>query len=205
MPVKPAEAIDLVGRPASAAALLHPLRRRILEALRTPDSASGLGRRLGLPRQKLNYHLRLLEKASLVEMVEERRRGNCVERVLRTTAGHFIIDPAALGSLAADPDRIPDKLSATYLLALAARTIQDLAVLREQAANAGKRLSTFSLSTEIRFASSERRNAFAGELAAAVATLVEKYHDGSAEGGRLFRLVAGAYPEVRHRTDEGEG
>ena len=39
----------------------HPLRLKLLEQLIEPDSAGGLARRLGVPRQVLNYHLRELE------------------------------------------------------------------------------------------------------------------------------------------------
>ena len=44
-----------------------------------------MGRDLGLSRQKVNYHLRALEDAGLVEHVEDRRRGNCTERIVRAT------------------------------------------------------------------------------------------------------------------------
>src|SRR5262250_3074362 len=56
---------------------------RILEQLAEPDSAAGVARRLKLPRQQISYHLRELEHAGLVELVEERRKGNCLERVVR--------------------------------------------------------------------------------------------------------------------------
>lgn len=192
----PNAAVNLVDRPGSATALLNPLRRRILEALREPDSASGLGRRLGLPRQKLNYHLRELEKASLVEMVEERRKGNCTERILRSRADYYVIDPSALGSLSADPAAIGDRFSIPYLVAVAARAIQDLAVLSQRARKLGRSIATLSLDTEIRFASAAERNAFAGELATEVARLVEKYHRADAPEGRTFRLFAGVHPRV---------
>jgi DNA-binding transcriptional ArsR family regulator len=69
-----------------ATVLLNPLRLRILRELREPDSASGLSRKIGMPRQKLNYHLRELESAGFLQLVEERRKGNCTERVLRASA-----------------------------------------------------------------------------------------------------------------------
>ena len=61
-------------------------RLRLVRELVEPDSAAGLAKRLGLPRQRLNYHLRELEAAGLLELVEERRRGNCVERIVRAVA-----------------------------------------------------------------------------------------------------------------------
>src|SRR5262245_46494600 len=185
--------IDGAGR---AAALLHPLRRRLLESLREPDSASGLSRRLGIPRQKINYHLRELESEKLVELVEERKKGNCTERIVRATARSYLISPAALGGLAADPDQIEDRFSASYLLAVAGRAIADLTDLQPRAEAAGKKLPTLTLQTEIRFASPAARAEFSEELASAIAKLVARHHDEKAPGGRLFRFFIGSYPAV---------
>ncbi len=186
--------LDLIQDARRAAALLDPLRLRLLEELREADSASGLARRLRLPRQKINYHLRELEKKRLVELVGERRRGNCVERMLRATAHTYLISPAALGSLAVDPEKIQDRFSSTYLVALAARAIREVAGLRQRADQAGKRLATLSLEADVRFASAAERNAFAEELSGHLARLVDKYHDEKSPGGRPFRFFVGGYP-----------
>ncbi|HKO58812.1 MAG TPA: helix-turn-helix domain-containing protein [Thermoanaerobaculia bacterium] len=186
-----------IAAPARAAALLKPMRMQILDALREPGSASTVARQLGIARQKINYHLRELEKAGFIEEVEERRTGNCIERIVRAKATHYLIDPEVLGSLAADPDAIQDHFSSTYLVALAAQAIRDLGALREKADAAKKRIATFSLQSDVRFANAADRHAFAEELANAVARLVAKYHDDEAEGGRNFRLFLGAYPARR--------
>lgn len=199
----PAEAaLDLIQNPGRAAALLHPLRLRLLEQLHEPDSASGLARRLRLPRQKVNYHLRELEKEKLVELVEERRKGNCTERVVRATARYYVINPAALGGLAADPEQLQDRFSSAYLVAVAARAIGDLATLRQRAAKAGKSLATFTLQTDVRFASAANRHAFTEELSNAVARLVAKYHDEKAAGGRRFKFILGAYPAITKKEEK---
>ncbi|HET9314209.1 MAG TPA: ArsR family transcriptional regulator, partial [Vicinamibacteria bacterium] len=110
----------------------------------------------------------------------------------------------ALATLAADPGAARDPFSSRYLVATAARTIRELAVLRERADKAGKSLPTFTLQSEIRFANAPDRNRFAEELANAVARLVEKYHDESAEGGRRFRLLLGMHPALAKATKTGE-
>ena len=189
--------IHLIETRQAAAAVLHPIRGRILEELGEPDSAAGVARRLEIPRQKVNYHLRQLENEKLVELVEERRKGNCTERVVRASARSYLISPTALGSLAADPEKVRDRFSASYLMALAARTLRDLAKLRRRAGKAGKRLPTFSLQTEIRFAGADQQNAFAEELATRVAELSAKYHDETAGDGRTFRLLVGSYPKPK--------
>lgn len=191
------QSMDMVAGAERAAVLLKPMRMQILDALREPGSASTVARQLGMARQKVNYHLRELEKAGFLEEVEERRAGNCIERIVRAKATHYLIDPEVLGSLGADPDAIQDRFSSTYLVALAAQAIRDLGALREKAAAAKKRIATFSLQTDVRFATAADRQAFAEELANTVARLVAKYHDDDAEGGRNFRLILGAYPARR--------
>lgn len=204
MPAQPT--VDIIADTERASALLHPLRLKILEGLEEPDSAAGLARRLDLPRQKVNYHLRALEAEGLVEQVEERRRGNCVERVMRRAAPAFLIDPALLGRVAVEPEDFEDRFSTTYLLAVAARAIRELAVLRSHADAAGKRLATLTLQSEVRFASAQQRTAFAEELQESLRRLIEKYHDDRAPRGRPFRLLVGAYPAPERRAeDDGEG
>lgn len=186
--------MELVDESGRAAALLNPMRLRILDALREPGSASGVARQLGLPRQKVNYHLRELEKAGFLEEVEERRAGNCIERIVRATATHYLINPEVLGSLAADGAAVEDRFSSAYLIALAAGAIRDVAAAQQKAAKAKKRVATFALQTDVRFATAEERRAFAEELANCVARLVAKYHDDETPNGRRFRFLIGGYP-----------
>jgi DNA-binding transcriptional ArsR family regulator len=187
--------LAIIRDPDAALALLDPERRRLAEALaEAPDSASGLARRLGEKRQRLNYHLRVLEEAGLVEVVEERRSGSRSERVLRLSARRFVLDPAAAGAVApADPVDGGDRFSAGYLVALAARAIRELADLLERASRSGTRLATASLNTRVRVATPARFEAFVGDLTQAVAEVVARHHEEQGEG-RWFRVVAGAYP-----------
>ena len=186
--------LDVVRSPESAAALLDPTRQQLLHQLREPDSATGLARRLKLPRQRINYHLKVLEGAGLVELVEERRKGNCLERVVRATARAFVISPEALGELGSSPEAAADRLSSAYLIAAAGRTIRELGILQDRARREGKRVATLTLDTDIRFASAEARSRFAEELAEAVARIAAKYNDDRTPGGRRFRVLAAVHP-----------
>jgi DNA-binding transcriptional ArsR family regulator len=196
--------IAVIDDAAAAEASLDPIRVRLLAELTEPASATMLAATLDLPRQKVNYHLRALERHGLVELVEERRKGNVTERMMRATAASYVISPAALGRVQPDPARAPDQLSARWLLALAARLVRDVGVLLSGAAKAGKRLPTFALDGEVRFASAADRAAFAAELAASVAALVGKYHDEHAKGGRSYRLVAALHPHIDLDPTTGE-
>lgn len=177
-----------------AAALLQRTRRQILENLSEPDSAAGLARKLGVPRQRLNYHLRELEREKLVECVEERRKGNCVERLMRATARSFVISPEAVGALGDTPETARDRFSAGYLVNAVAKTIREVASLDARARREGKRLATLTIETSVRFSSADARAAFSEELAHTVAALVAKYHDEHSEGGRSFRLMTTIHP-----------
>lgn len=195
--MSPVQELAVIADPAVAGVTLDPVRARLLAELAEPGSASGLAARVGLSRQKVNYHLRTLEEHGLVELVEERRRGNMTERMLRATAASYVISPAALGAVAPDPERAPDRLSARWLVALAARTVRDVGELLAGAARARKPLATFAIDGEVRFAGAADRAAFAEELAAAVTALVGKYHDETAPGGRPHRVVVAVHPSVR--------
>jgi DNA-binding transcriptional ArsR family regulator len=186
--------VRTVRDPEEAVALLQRLRIRIVDLLREPDTAASVARRLDMPRQLVNYHVRQLELHGLVELLEERSQGTRTERVLRAAARSFLIAPDALGALAADPARVRDRLSAAYLLATAGKVIRDLGSVLARADAARKRVATLTLSSRVRFRSAEERASFAEELTAAVAQLVAKYHDESAAGGRRFELMVGVYP-----------
>ncbi len=188
--------VGLVEGTDQAATLLHPVRIQLLERFRDPASAAEVARDLELPRQRVGHHVRLLREHGLLEPVGERRKGNFVEQLLQTTARAYVIVPQALGGLASSPEEIRDRFSSEYLVALAARTLRDLATLRRRADRSGKRLATLSLETEVRFASPAEQTAFAEELSAALEGLVSKYHAAAETPGRSFRFNLCGYPSL---------
>ena len=188
--------VTVIDDAAAAASSLDPIRSRLLAELAEPASATMLAARVGLARQKVNYHLRELELHGLVELVEERRKGNVTERMLRATAASYVISPQALTVMQPDPDRAPDRLSGRWLLALAARMVREVGELLSGASRAGKPLATFAIDTEVRFASAADRAAFAEELSGAVTALVSRYHDENAPGGRSHRFVVAVHPST---------
>ncbi|MCW2885894.1 MAG: hypothetical protein QOE54_2567 [Streptosporangiaceae bacterium] len=196
--------VAVIEDAAAAAVSLAPMRARLLAELAEPASATMLAARVGLARQKVNYHLRALERHGLVELVEERRKGNVTERMMRATAASYVISPSALAAVQPDPARSPDQLSARWLLAVAARLVRDVGALITGAAQARKRVATFAMDGQVRFASASDRAAFAQELAETVSALVSKYHDETAEGGREHRVVVAVHPSVTNKTVEAK-
>lgn len=186
--------VHVIDDPAAATVALTPTRSRLLAELAAPASAATLATRVGLARQKVNYHLHALEAHGLVRLAEERRWGGLTERLLVATAASYVVSPSALGPVAVDPDGQVDRLSAGYLIALGARIIREVGDLVRRATEAGKRLATLAVDTEVCFRSPSDRAAFSSELTEAIAQLVSKYHDDSAPGGRAHRLVVVAHP-----------
>ena len=168
---------------------LTSLRREVLEALREPGSASTLAPRLGESRQRINYHLRELEKAGLVELVEERPRRGFTERVVRATARAVLVEPEVVGDLATATQ---DRFAADMLIAASTRTVQHVAEMREKAQLAGKRLVTFTIEADVGFETAADIERFVGELADRVAELAAKYE--SPRARRRYRVVAGGHP-----------
>ena len=194
--------VEVLREPERVAVLMDPARRPLIEALlERPDSAVGLARRLGDTRQRLNYHLRLLEEAGLVELVEERQRRGVRERILGVVS-RFVVDPGTLGRLAAEPMAGADRFSASYLIALASRAIRELASLLDRSRASGKRLATGGMSVEVRLSRPEDFSAFVADLSRAVGDVVSRYHTVAGEG-RTFRVIAGTYPSPSDQPERG--
>lgn len=187
--------VEVIDNPAAAVSALDPVRGRLLAELTEPASAAALASRVGVSRQKVNYHLRALEEHRLVTQAGERRWGGLKERLLVATAMSYVVSPRALGPVATDPGRTSDRLSASYLIALAARAVREVGELWAGARKADKRLATLSIDTAIRFRSPADRAAFTQELSDTVASLVARYHDETDTRGRGFRLLVAAYPK----------
>jgi DNA-binding transcriptional ArsR family regulator len=189
------EAIEVVEDPAVAVVALDPLRSRLLALLgREPSSAAGLAPVVGLTRQKVRYHLQALADRGLITEVGQHRHGGLTERVFAASAGAYVVSPAAMGAAAPDPDRVTDRLSASYLVAVAARAVREVADLVRRAAAVDRRLPTLTIDTEVRFRSAAERAEFTAELRGHVLDLVARYHDDTAPGGRRHRLIVLAHP-----------
>ncbi|MCS6625238.1 winged helix-turn-helix domain-containing protein [Roseibacterium beibuensis] len=170
---------------------LAPVRRRILAALAEPASAAGLSEQLGMPRQKIGYHLRALEGAGLVRPAGERRKRGFTERLFVAARDH-VLDPALMQT-PSDPDAVDaqDRHAADHLISTASTIVRDVARMRQDAAAEGSRLLTLTVEADVVFAVPADFDAFTEEVSAAVADLARKY---AAPSGRRYRLTAAAYP-----------
>jgi DNA-binding transcriptional ArsR family regulator len=189
--------LTYVDQPEHVRLALSPLRRRLLGLLRTPSSATKVAAELGLPRQRVNYHLRALETAGLVELVEERPRRGCTERILRTRPGTFVVDPTMM--IADEVVQARDQYAAEHLVSVAAATVRDVARMQAAAAADGKRLLTFTVEAAVRFARPDDVHAFTDELADAIRQVVDRY---DSPNGRPYRMVVGGHPAPADQGDK---
>jgi DNA-binding transcriptional ArsR family regulator len=205
-------AMALVAEPERLRQALSPLRRQLLDHLRSPASATQLAATLGLSRQRVNYHLRALEDAGLIELVAQRQRRGCVERILRTTAEAFVVDPSVMAAdetvaftsaafTSAAFTSIADRYASEHLVGVAAGTVRDVARMQTSAEREGTRLLTFTVEAEIRFATPGDLHDFTDELTAAVAATVERF---DSRGGRPYRLILGGHPAPRPQGGASE-
>jgi DNA-binding transcriptional ArsR family regulator len=199
-----AQPIDIIDDPARARMALQPIRLRLLHLLGQPQSAPQLAKAMGMPRQRVLYHLRKLEAQRLVEAQEHGTVGRRIDRSYARTATSYAIAPKTLGGVAVDARTIADVFSSAYLSAVAGRALNDLAALRRAAAARGKRVPTLTLETDVRFATPADQRRFADELTAAFAALAARYHQPDAPQGRTFRVFACGYPAVPSRSAEPE-
>lgn len=186
--------VEIIEDPAIATVALDPIRSRLLAEMAEPASAATLATRVGLTRQKVNYHLTTLEAHGLVTEAKTRRWGGLTERLLVATAASYVVSPGAMGAVASDPLREQDRLSASFLVALGARVIREVGTMFRAAREANKHLATLSIDTEIRFRTAADRAAFSQELTASITSLVARYHDEKAAGGRAHRVLILAHP-----------
>jgi DNA-binding transcriptional ArsR family regulator len=170
---------------------LAPIRRRILAALTDPASAAGLAEQLGMPRQKIGYHLNALEAAGLVRLAGERRKRGFTERLF-VAARNYVLDPALMQA-PSNPDAVDaqDRHAADHLISTASTIVRDVARMRQVADAEGSRLLTLTVEADVTFATPADFDAFTEELSAAVTALARKY---AAPSGRRYRLTAAAWP-----------
>lgn len=190
-----AAAIQVIQRLDQAAALLVPVRVRLVRELAEPASATALAKRLKLTRQRVNYHLRALEKVKLVRLVKVERRGNCNERIMQATARSYVVSPLALAEMGGDSEVVQDQFSWAFAMNVAMRTLRDLSELRRRADKARKKLATFTMDVGLRFPSPGHLAQFVDELRAAIGTVAVRFGSGS-EKDPLFHLTVGTYPAI---------
>ena len=201
LPMPDHTSILSLSDPEQLQALSHSTRVAILEALREPASAAAVARALGQPRQRINYHLKELERVGLVEPVEERRKGNFIETLYRAVARSFVVSPQVAWSNPRRLEALQRQHSLGTLVEMGERLQRDAAVLLDRAAFEGEEIASAGVTIEARFATEADRGAFMDAFLRSTRELLERH---GSRDGEPFRAVLAVYPEADgtpERTD----
>ncbi len=202
MPPGAPDSVRLVTDPVAAEQLIHPLRARILSKATEPTSAAELGDRLDEPRQKVNYHVKKLAEAGLLEPAGQRQARGFTEQLYQATGKAYLLAPDVLGPAAPRAREVTDRFSAAYLLALTGRTQSEMAQVLAEADAADQRVATLSMDTTIHFPDAQARAAFARALQETITDLVARFSAPDAETSRPFRMVLGMHPVPARPQEE---
>jgi DNA-binding transcriptional ArsR family regulator len=188
----------LIESPEQATALMNPLRADIVSRLVEPASAAEVARNIGETAQRINYHLKMLEKLGLVRKVGTRQVRNLVEVLYQAVAKTFILAESL--SLSAEMiERIKDHGSLAQLVTSADQLKRDAVELMEQADQ--QQVPSASLYFQIGLPQEDVRQAFVDDYIAMVKKLVDKYgapHDGSS----IYKVMLAVYPKPESDKEE---
>ncbi|SDD76808.1 Helix-turn-helix domain-containing protein [Paenibacillus sp. UNCCL117] len=182
-----------------AVALLNPLRAEVLRLLCEPASASEIGRQVGETAQKVNYHLKALEKVGLIRRSGTRQVKNLVEVLYQAIARSYLI-PDAFGWPDAMIQRMKDQGALSHLIMASERLRGDAMRLMELADEA--EVPSAVLETEVYLPDEAARQAFVRDYAEAVRGLSEKYGAAGSGEGTGFRVMTAVYPEPEGEAAE---
>lgn len=189
-----------------AQALLHPMRLRILARASEPVSAVELAKELGASPQKLNYHLKALEKAGLLTKVREEKKRNLTKAYYQARAKRLWFSPRLVEKHGDEARVTRDRLSLHNLLGLAHGLEQDVIRVLNREEREPRGAASLGVKADLRFEDGDARRAFMEEYMAVLDGLVRKYgatSDGSA--GERFTAVVAVYPRVDGASDaDGE-
>ncbi|MFB0842180.1 ArsR/SmtB family transcription factor [Paenibacillus oleatilyticus] len=185
-----------IEAPEQAMALLNPLRADIAARLASPASAAEVARAIGEAPQRINYHLKALEKAGLVRRVGTRQVRNLVEVLYQAVAKTFILSDQ-LGMKPETVRRLKDQGSLSHLVQTAERIKQDALLLMEHS-DEGQDIPSASLQFQVSLRDAEERHAFVEEYAALVRQLTAKYRKpaNEAEPADPYHVVLAVYPQI---------
>ncbi|HEX5095295.1 MAG TPA: helix-turn-helix domain-containing protein [Acidimicrobiia bacterium] len=185
--------VEVIEDPDRIGALAHPTRVAVLDALRSPNTAAGAARALGLTRQAVNYHVKALLDAGLIRLAEERRKGNFIEQVYESVAGAFVVSPRVAWSDRRRADALTRELPLERLVTLGDALQRDAVELLDRAAFDEEDIPCASVDATVHFRDEAARAAFIDEYLTSLRQLVKKY---GTRNGDTYRVAVAVYPNT---------
>src|SRR5690349_3903529 len=196
-----------------AAALLKPQRIEMLKLMDQPRTCLELARTFGETPQKINYHIKALQSAGLVEQVGERRVRGTVEGSYQARARSYWLASDLIGQIGGTA-MAEDQASLRHLLSLTEEMRDDIGHLAQQVTVAGRDVPSLGLSLHVELGDASRRAEFMADVQRMAQILARKYgatagDDGDSDGDGdgdgdseetkprrpHFRLVLACYPK----------
>jgi DNA-binding transcriptional ArsR family regulator len=184
-----------------AAALLKPQRIEMLKLMDHPRTCLELGKIFGETPQKINYHIKALQNAGLVEQVGERRVRGTVEGSYQARARSYWLASDLVGQIGGAAIAL-DQASLRHLLSLTEEMRGDIGHLAQQV---GREIPSLGLSLHVELDDESRRADFMADVQKMAQILAHKYgatagDDGDGGGDAQpsrprFRLVLACYPK----------
>lgn len=187
-----------------AITLLKPIRIELLKRMDEPRTCPELATAFGETAQSVYYHIKALEKAGLVQKVEERRVRGAVEGHYQAAARSYWLAPHLVGRIGGKA-MTRDQISLRVLLDLAEEMHEDIGHLAHHS-EAGRDVPSLSLSAHIHLPNGARRAEFLAEVRTLFEQLARKYgtpeDDVAITDDAGFRLILVCYPKPEEKSHE---
>ncbi|MBE1446629.1 winged helix-turn-helix domain-containing protein [Paenibacillus sp. OAS669] len=186
----------LIQSPDQAMALLNPLRADIVSRLIEPASAAELARMINEPPQRMNYHLKALEKTGLIRRVGTRQVRNLVEVLYQSIAKTFVLAESL--SLSEETiERLKEHGSLAQLITTAEQMKKDAVYLMEHSEK-GIEIPSATLQMDVPLLDGEDRETFIADYVDMVKQLVGKYAKAAdnVQSPPLYKVILSVYPKA---------
>jgi len=198
---QPMQETYLVELPEQASALIHPLRTEILAQLKEPSSATEVAKKLKETPQKINYHLKTLQKVGLVKKVGTRQVRNLVEVLFQSIAKTFLL--AETLSISKETiQKIKDQGSLLHLIHTSERMKKDTLLLMQQA-DEKEHIPSASLQMQVNLSNESIREQFVEDYISVVQSLVRKYQTTDKQS-HPYQVLLSVYPDPNQGSEHSD-
>lgn len=161
-----------------------------------PSTCPDLAQQLGVPTQQVNYHMRILHEAGLVDRIDERPVRGTVEGIYQARAASYWLSAKLVGRIGVP--RASSEMSLGYLLSLAEDLQEDVAKL----ASHKSAPASLGLSMHLELSDPSLREEFLHDVQKLFQTLGRKY--GAKESSRkreteTYRLMLACYQDPQEK------
>lgn len=176
--------------------LLTPHRIALLQALVEPATCKRLAEHFAQSPQQINYHIKILVEAGLIQKVQERRVRGTVEATYQAKARSYWLAPHLVGQIGSQR-QAKDQSSLRFLMSIAEELVSDLGRLGHQS-ESGADVPSLGLSAQVFLPNGARRAEFLAEVEQVFQQLAEKYGTGAetAVSAATFKVALTCYPTL---------